>query len=434
MSEFVIRQPATEAEVEAFFQLAWTVFHSADAPESYPFWRDRYFRAPGFQTWQMIGAYADGEHVGGCLLHRRTLELGPASLLTGCVGAVHVHPDHRKRGIAGAVLREAERQARERGYALLLLDGIPGLYRQFGYVDVFDPTIHALSREAAAGARGGEEYIVRPATPDDAADVLALYGRHFPRLGRFERDLVKQGHLIRSLRSSRALRLAVDPDGAVRGYLQPSLHDPHVGARAGEVAADDWPAVAALLREHARLAGEAPEPPAELLWPLPTESLAYQHLADNTPLRSESRIRPDQGWMARVGSGRALWEAVLPLIFDRWSCIALATMERVYGPAVREVAALLRIGLRFGDGPDDGGYLLIDKGGVLGGSLACAESEPATRWVTIPSSAFLPLIFGYRSVAWAAAQPGAEVPSDLLPILDVLFLREPFWIPGTDAF
>ena len=434
MLDLAIRQPAAEEEVEAFSRLAWTIFHAHDAPESYPIWRDRYLRAPGFQTSHVIGVYADGQHVGGCLLHRRTMLMGPSSLPVGCVGTVHVHPDYRRRGIAAAVLRAAERQAAERGDAILLLGGIPDFYRQFGYVDVFDETVHAIGREAALAATSGEEITVRPATAADAADVLALYERSFPRLGRFERSQLKQAHFIARVREGRELRLAVDRSGCIRGYFQPSLHEVEFSPVAREVAADGWPAVAALLREHARLAGESSEPPAALLWPLPTDSLTYYALADHLPIRSESRSWPNEGWMARIANSQSFREAIFPLLRDRWLRIASHVLERVHRPRMDGGSAAVALGLRLGEGSADGMHLRLGHVGLIGGTLGRAEGDPPTEWVTLPTAVFVPLLFGYRSVAWAAGQPGVVVPEEVWPVVEALFPGEPFWIPGTDSF
>ena len=56
-----------------------------------------------------------------------------------------------------------------------------------------------------------------------------------------------------------------------------------------------------------------------------------------------------------------------------------------------------------------------------------------THALSLTGRAFLPLLFGFRSVAWAAIQDDQHIPADLMPILEILFPPLTPWIAPTDG-
>ncbi len=89
--------------------------------------------------------------------------------------------------------------ARQHGYPLLLLDGIPKFYHRYGFCDVYDLSTQEMDRQAIQ-ALSASPYAVRQARPEDAASLLALYERQFGSYtGSFARSLEHQMHWMRHI-------------------------------------------------------------------------------------------------------------------------------------------------------------------------------------------------------------------------------------------
>lgn len=415
----IVRPASTPSEVDAFFRLATRTF-APEAPleSAAGDWRDYLLSSPDFHPAQLRGAFRGDEYLGGCIVHERTLRLGPARIWTACVGAVAVHPDRRRCGVASTLLSDAAAFARERGHGLLLLDGIPDFYHRFGYADVLDVARHAVDRRTVLELPASP-CRVRSATVDDAPALLALYERHcghYP--GSFERNLTAQAHQIQGELPGNPPFLALSSDGEVRGYL---IFGPGPRrARAKEIAAEDWPAALALLQHHARLLDDLPEPPAELIWPLPEDSPTFYALTDHVTVRTESKRVWRGGWMARPADLSALLEALLPLWRERW------TRRRLRWDGALELTIVA-------DGTDDPGAVFGIELERDGARLSDRPGSAALS-VRLSAQALAQLVFSYRPIRWIAAQPGQSVPDAALPALEALFPLVRTWIPGSDAF
>src|SRR5579884_3227065 len=160
---------------------------------------DRLTTLPAFRPEQVRCAYRDGEYVGGYHIAERRLRVGTARLLTGCIGGVYTLAHAREQGVASALMHDAIAYAQAHDYALLLLDGIPKFYHRYGYCDVYDLSVQELDHQAVL-ALPESSYMVRLATLDDAASLLALYNRHAgPYTGSFERSLEQQIHWMQHM-------------------------------------------------------------------------------------------------------------------------------------------------------------------------------------------------------------------------------------------
>ena len=423
-SELAVRPVETEEEIMAFYRLAAQAFGGPEnIEEEARIWRRMDERASDFLPRQRRGVFLGDTYVGGCMINERVMRAGAARLPTACIGVVVTHPDHRLRGIGTEILRDAAAFAEKNGEALLLLDGIPNFYHRFGYADVWDLTEHVIEPTAVPNETL-EGYTTRPATTADAAGLLALYERHYgPYTGSFVRSVTQQEHFIRTgLDMNNPRILAVDVRGAARGYLGVARMGNR--ARAFEVAADDWPAAAALLRHHATLV----EPGTELIWPLPLDSRTYYTLVDNLSIadtsgwsnpqrgwaiRGETYAHRRAAWMGRIVSLRRVAAAMLPAWQERLERAGAAPLGtftlRVGNEACAvEVAA-------------DGARLL--------------DAAPVDAPVAmLPPEWLAQLVFGYRPVSYLAAQSDADVPEPLVPVLDALFPAGRAWIPGSDSF
>ncbi len=175
----------------------------------------------------------DGKIVSHAALIDKKMRVGSAVIRVCGVGGVSTHPKHRHQGCALALMQDAIRCMREKGYAAsMLFSGAHELYRKCGYESAI-PEFRAeiFTRQARRAAADGR---VRKARQSDISAMSRLYDRSIkgqtgPML-RSRRDwelalkqgvwLVaeKEGHLIGyarfNKRWSRGEKLRVDDSGA----------------------------------------------------------------------------------------------------------------------------------------------------------------------------------------------------------------------------
>lgn len=412
-SDFVIRPLETSAERDAYALLAIQTFSPhVDAVAALPQRRRFVENNPTFQPHQLRGAFAGNTLLGGCHIDARVLRIGPARILTACIGGVVTATEHRMQGVAAALLRDAVKYAQQQNYALLLLDGIAGFYSRFGFIDVFDIVTHTIESKVILAQPHGP-YTVRQATFEDIPALFELYQRHYgSSIGSFERDLAFQERLFHE-RGGMKPYLAVDGKGTPHGYLLLNKRPEKLVAY--EVAADDWYATLALLQQHVALTIErhGNEGSTEILWPLPPDSSTYYLLSDHLPLRSQITHTPDADWMARTAHIPTLIDALLPLWNERWQ----RTRSGVLAFTIEDVPFLF--------GADAAGIHLLDP---------MTSSAHAARQITMSQQVFTQLLFGYRPISWAAKQPAQGIPEDLHPVLNILFPTTSAWIAGSDSF
>jgi len=425
LSPIIVRPLASPTEYKLHFEFADQAFSPDPSPTSTQFWQQFVTNQPGFRPEQLRGAFRDGEQLGSYILHERVLRMGAAQLLTGCIGAVVTYPAHRHQGVATALMYDGIDYARLHYHALLLLDGIPKFYHRFGYIDMFDQSIHDIDR-AAILAQPLSAHTVRPSTQDDAEGLLALYNRHYcPFTGSFMRTVEQETHRLQHRSPDNPLWLAINSDGHPQGYL--SLQSGTDRSQARELATDNWSSALALLRHHARLL-DGPAAPSTLHYPLPLTAPALQwmidhlevldtshweHPTDEWVVRSQSFHHRDAGCMARLVHLPTLAQALLPEWQTRWRR-SLSHWSGDVLLIVGEEQCILRI---------DGTELhLVD------------QPASATEAIQLTPQAFIQILFGYRPVAYALDQHGQSIKGNLRSVLNVLFPLGHTWIPGSDWF
>ena len=413
--DFVIRSLTTALEIEAFYRLNAQVFRPNHDTVVIATRRRRFItEAPDFHPEQLRGAFLGTTYLGGYRIPALTLHMGPARLGICGIGAVVTRPAYRHQGIAGALMRDAITYATQRQQALLLLDGIPNFYSQFGYVNVLDPVNHAIAFEEIH-AHSPSPYKVRPATLDDVPALLTLHRRHYGSYpGSFDRTQEWQEHLWRHhfIFAEEPPVMVLTPDDEPCGYLLP-FQGRTPAYHVLEVATDDWPATLALLQYHAHLVEKMPDPPKEVLWPLPPNSSTLYLLADNVAVRSETQRILNAGWMACPAHLPTLLHALIPLWQER--------MQR-HTVAWSGILAL--------EVDNSTCYLEVRSGTLRMRESPCAPVDT----VRLTSRVFLQLLFGYRPLMWALHQPAQRIPSPLLPLLAILFPQEPAWIAGSNTY
>lgn len=420
-ADFQVRALVTPAEMEAFFRLNAVVFRPDEDHDLVAELRQRYLTLdPDFQRHQLRGAFLGDTYVGGYALLERTMCLGVARVRTACINGVVTHPDFRHQGIALALMQDAIRIAESQQYALLFLHGVGGFYRQFGYIDVLEDTPrHFLTQTPLLLSEPvSETYMVRAATLADAPALLACYQRHYSAyLGSFAptRTLQRQEHLLRNWFEVSDIKslVAVSAAQELHGYLIFSRRRQKLYVY--EAATDNWPATLALLHAHAHLLDAEGDPPQELWWRFPPTDQTFYFLSEHVPVRSELLSFPNGGWMARPAHLATLLQALYPLWQEYWRGRSrLVDWSGVLALTIDAHSSFLEI--------------------TPTSILSVAMPSAPLQHVTFSSQVFTQLIFGFRPVSWALLQPGQYIPTELVPLLNVLFPVSEAWVAGSDFF
>jgi predicted N-acetyltransferase YhbS len=401
-----IRSPESGPEILACHDLLARVFGTPpDEHERVAHaeaWRERRAAWNELVPSVVRAAFRDGSCLGAYQIDERQLRLGAAVVRVGCIGAVATSPEHRNQGVATALMHDALAFAIEQGLGLLLLHGISDFYQRFGYANVTDLTYQRIALQQISALPPGD-CCIRPATARDADALLDLYQRH---QGCFVRTRALQRELLRQSLPNNPPVLALDRRGVLRGYmLLPGQADK---GYVQEVGADTWDAALALLQYHAQLVMAMPGQATMLAWSLGLQSQTYYLLADQIRLESVVESIPNAEWMGRTASLPDLFASLLPA----W---------RAHAPGH---PAALRWEI--------GGEVV----GVLKerGRLRCAPAPEGAPTIRLSQDVFTRLLLGYRPAAWAARQPGQEIPPALMPLIDRLLPRERLFVPKSDEF
>ncbi|MBI5834912.1 MAG: GNAT family N-acetyltransferase [Armatimonadetes bacterium] len=409
-----VRPPADPAEFDAWYQVFIdTFFTDGDKDVICRVYRAYMEGLPTYRPSLCRGIWRDGRLVSRYGFFDRELLVGPSRLRCGCICGVATLPEARGQGLGARLMWDSVEVARAERWPLLLLAGISNFYHRFGYIDCLDTVEHSFTLEAAS-ALPASSYTVRETTPDDAAAILRLYHGSFGHLtGCFDRTLAEQRLRLDLLPPERAQVVAVDGDGVVRGCLNREWRG--WGDAAEEVTAEDEQALLALLHRHVQEAGKLDPVPERLRWYPPEASRELYMLERLVGLHSQRWSRPRGGWMARIGHVGAFWEAMLPVLGQRWDLRPERRLTMVV------------------DGEEHGLH--------LAGSSARLAAPDGDR-VVWSQEALTQAVFGFRPVRWLAqgrglAQGqalGLEAADDLLPALEALFPLGRPTIARTDDF
>jgi GNAT superfamily N-acetyltransferase len=417
-TEIEVRAITSPEDAQRFFTLAAQAFGPTDAiATTAADWQRFIAASPEFDPSQLRGAFRDGALVAGCTYVERWMTLHGARVRVGCVGAVVTDSAFRKQGAARVLMEDVNALSAANGCSFSLLHGFE-FYLRWGYADVFDNSVIVIDR-ASALRLGPSAYAVRPATEEDASGWLDFFTRHYAaQPGGFERSAALQAHMLGFMRSltpevSRLSQhppvVAVDADGAVRGYLQFTFAP--LDAFGIEPAADDWPAALALLQHHARLCESLPHPPDKLFWRVKPGSPLADLVADHIAVCIETDASPNLGWMARLSNATTAIQALLPAWQVRWA------------NASRPWQGVLALHI----GAEAFAFEFTEHS-------VTATAGSADTHVHLTPQVFTQLAFGHRSARWAAGQTDQHIPAGLLPLLDVMFPRASIWLAASDGF
>lgn len=224
MAEIAIRRTAPEeyraASATVSMALLNAPMNDEDWERSAPSWPD----CDSFSAW-------DGDR---CVGHAgafrfETLVPGGARLPTGGVTRVGVLPTHRRRGVAGGLMRQLLLEAAASGQPLASLRASEAvIYHRFGFGVAGDACDMSLDSRAARPIAGAAPGTMRLLRPDEILDVLPpLYERAATRPGAITRPAWMWKRYYRTALEAGGdaefVAVHTAPDGIDDGYVHYSV-------------------------------------------------------------------------------------------------------------------------------------------------------------------------------------------------------------------
>ncbi len=326
------------------------------------------------------------------------------TLETAMLEMVVTHPDYRRRGLVRAQINHFHQVAAARGFDLCVIQGIPHYYRQYGYAYALDhtPCEHLpVWRIPGGGTAEASPYTMRPAMPEDADTLTALYREATRDLAfSVERTADYWRYLVQFTRPQTRLVIDTRTQRAV-GYVCTPPPGQHL--HISESAIPDFETGVAVLRQlktetssEVQIVGPASAPLVRLARSLGSQSAtAYQ-------------------WLWRIPDVARLLTKIAPVFearLARAGCGALTTALRLN--LYRE-AFILHL---------ERGALRVEPVGFMGASIGEDGGDLA-----IPPDAFIRLLFGYRPLdTLRDAWPDIMIKAETRYLWDILF-------PSMDSF
>jgi len=363
---------------------------------------------------QRVELLLDGEHVSGLTINDLQMHIGRAVVHMGGIGGVHTDQRHRLQGYSRRVCEYSNRYMFERGYDVSLLFGITDFYPKFGFVSCLPSykltlTTRTVERALRQAARGRTPK-VRLGRPEDFPRVRALYNQEYAcRTGSIFRTSRWKGFRMGSTWGSKTTTLvATVPGGRILAYA--GVDDREDALTVFEVAGDPR-AYGALLRALAREAvAKRVESMAFLLPPDDRFSLFSRRFGGTVTVNYPYT----GGGMLRVINLATLFDKLSPELTARLQAVGFSGPRRTF---------LLRTDI--GSVRVTAGPAVVRVGSPRRGKQAVVEM--AQHWLS-------PLLFGFRTVAEVASEPGVRIPQALRGLLGVLFPLQWAHVSRADYF
>ena len=362
---------------------------------------------------QRVELLLDGEHVSGLTINDLQMHIGGAVVHMGGIGGVHTDQRHRLKGYSRRVCEYSNRYMYDRGYDISLLFGISDFYPKFGFVSClasYKLTLTTRIVERALHRAGaGKTAKVRLGRLEDVTRVRALYNQEYARrTGSIQRTGRWRGFRMGSTWGSKTVTLVAAAGGRILAYA--GVDDREDALTVFEVAGDPR-AYPALLRALTREAvAKRVESMAFLLPPDDRFSMYARRfggtLTVNYPYTGAG--------MLRVINLATLFDKLCPELTARLEAAGFS-------------------------GPQQTFLLRTDVGAVqvTAGEAGVRVRPPrAGRRVVVemPQHRLSQLLFGYRTVAGVAGEPGVRIPRALTGLLEVLFPLQWAHVSRADYF
>ena len=327
-------------------------------------------------------AEAQGQVVGHALVIPRQMGVCGVPMPAGVVAFVAVRQGARGQGIGRALVEDAIRTMRERGFLVSHLAGSPAFYRRFGYVEAYGKSAGEMPLERVHPYEG--RAVVREAVAADAGALHGLFEReNAGRTGCIRRDAgqwawqLEAGHPggyaacnegLVGFRATRAACLVAVREGALIGYLRLLAGPGRVLVNEG--AAMDEDVVAPLLAH----AGEERVLAGRIELSIPAEGALGRWAAEQGATFSEG-LDPEA--LVKTLDAPALLRRLAPVLSERASALR--------GRSVRLLIETEGDRVALGATPD--------------GVTVEAGTGGADWQVTLPEIGLTQMIFGTRDYA-----------------------------------
>ena len=181
MADLIIRAPDPAADKQALYHLLARTFSRGSGYDGFMSRIRNGYVEKGFYDWETsrIGIIDDDivTHFGVLNLG---LRFGGAVLKTAGIGAVATSSDHRKKGYMSRTVHAALEAARDNGYHVSLLYGIPNYYHRFGYVNAWNEFEYRIKFEALP--EKGPRISPKRVVPAMAARLAEMYNEEYSGL------------------------------------------------------------------------------------------------------------------------------------------------------------------------------------------------------------------------------------------------------------
>lgn len=362
---------------------------------------------------QRVELLLDGEHISGLTINDLQMHIGGAVVHMGGIGGVHTDQRHRLKGYSRRVCEYSNRYMYDRGYDVSLLFGISDFYPKFGFVSCLPSYKLTLTtrivERALHRAGAGKTARVRIGRPQDFPRVRALYNQEYARrTGSIQRTGRWRGFRMGSTWGSKTITLVAATGGHILAYA--GVDDREDALTVFEVAGDPR-AYPALLRALAREAvAKRVESMAFLLPPDDRFSMYARRfggtLTVNYPYTGAGMLRVIN----------------LATLFDKL-CPEFSARLQAAGFSGRPQTFVLRT---------DVGSVQVTAGEA---GVRVRPARAGKRVVVeMPQHRLSQLLFGYRTVADVAGEPGVRIPRALTGLLEVLFPLQWAHVSRADYF
>jgi predicted N-acetyltransferase YhbS len=346
---------------------------------------------PRFRPEHLRVVERDGRIVGMVGVIDRLVHIGSALARCAIIAPLATGPAYQGSGVGSALMRDTLEWARANGFHLSMLWGHTWLYPRYGYAPGIKS--YAVAISAQAQPLGDKAYALRPYSAADAPALRQVYQAETATTSlaevRSDEPWEWRPHSAQT-----RVEVAVDPAGAIRGYLRAKHNEQQL--RIDEIAALDTGAAQALY-DRALYLGR--------------EQAATEIHVTAPPNNRWSRLAFMRGAQVRIGSGGG---AGMVRLLDLPSFLQAIQPELERRVAASEFVAK-RADIRI-ETPVGRATVRLDHGQV-----AIDETRSASS-ITLPFHALGPLIAGYQPIDELLGLPGVFLRgAGRERLLDVLF-------------
>jgi predicted N-acetyltransferase YhbS len=272
-------------------------------------------RRPATKMEHFRAAFLGRQMVSFALVDEYMLHYGRAKLLVAGITSVCTHPNHRRQGYAGAVLRDILTYSAEQGMHMALLHGIPNYYDPFGFMPVW--AVYTLEVPVAEARNLSQPLTLREAVLDDVPQLAQLYNHHWGSRVTFSRSMALWRWRLGFFTNQ--IMVVVDSTGQIQGYIW--YRNNEKPGRRTEVVADTPQAIQSLLAYDGRRCHHAGH--EKVVWSVPPDDYIIPFAQQMLPLTLSAHYSPTGHWMDRLIDSAALINALLPEINAQASAMSL---------------------------------------------------------------------------------------------------------------